>query len=891
LSRPVALLIVLAAFVGRCWELGRQSFWWDEAYSAVVARGSPAEIVRTVAAEDFHPPLHYLLLHAWRLVGGESEYALRLTSVAFGTATIALAYALGRRLFGPGGGLAAAFLAATSPFLWYYSTEARMFAPAAFLALLTLWLAHRGAWVGLGLCTAVGLYTYYYSLFALAPAGLLALASGWRALRGYVVALGLAALLYLPWLPVLLGRTQVWESPWTPPTSPGRVLAWTWPTLLTGIPDTAVWSQEGPRAAMLAVVGGFAALVLLALVLRAPTGYRRGLLYAAAAGLVPLGLIALVALARPIYHPRYAAPAAPGLYLALAGAIGLPHRALRPLRLLLAVAVLGLFGWGLLRYADGSGLTRDDYRSAVRSIEAAERPGDAAIYNAPPGFQYYYRGAMPHRELPTGAYDEATVVGQLEEFARGHPRLWYLSHDLRPSDPEGFLTMQLDRRGRLVERRRYGQIQVALYDLPAGAAFAPLPRRDVGPLLIGDALELVAVGVDDAPHPGGGALPLTLEWLVKAPLPGDVGVWVQLADEQGFRWGRGDRQPRDSDFRATGAWRVGERVRTGHVIPIPVGTPPGSYRLELGVYRLADMGGLEIRGPDGRPLGQTAGLGAARVGPSAGAAGADAGSPPDPGLTGPRGPIDGAVELVGSGISTRQVAAGAALEMTLLWRAERPPGPRELVLRLLGSDDAVAHEQRLPTGNGRYPAERWQTADLVRDQARLSVPPTQAAGAYRLWVGLAPPGGEPAGLAIGTLDVTGVARLFERPPIERPLDVSFGDGIGLAGYQIARPTPGRAHLTLLWRAAATPARDYKVFNHVLDDAGEIVAQRDGVPADWTRPTRGWVAGEYVLDGHDFELPPAASGMRLRIGLYDPATGDRLRTADGRDYLDLGPLPD
>jgi hypothetical protein len=70
-----------------------------------------------------------------------------------------------------------------------------------------------------------------------------------------------------------------------------------------------------------------------------------------------------------------------------------------------------------------------------------------------------------------------------------------------------------------------------------------------------------------------------------------------------------------------------------------------------------------------------------------------------------------------------------------------------------------------------------------------------------------------------------------------------------------------------------------------------VAQRDSVPADWTRPTRGWVAGEYVLDHHELELPHGTAGLRLRIGLYDPATGQRLRTADGRDHVDVGTIPD
>jgi hypothetical protein len=52
-----------------------------------------------------------------------------------------------------------------------------------------------------------------------------------------------------------------------------------------------------------------------------------------------------------------------------------------------------------------------------------------------------------------------------------------------------------------------------------------------------------------------------------------------------------------------------------------------------------------------------------------------------------------------------------------------------------------------------------------------------------------------------------------------------------------------------------------------------------------------VAGEYVVDRYELELPAEARDLRLRIGLYDPATGDRLPTADGRDHLDLGALAD
>ena len=58
------------------------------------------------------------------------------------------------------------------------------------------------------------------------------------------------------------------------------------------------------------------------------------------------------------------------------------------------------------------------------------------------------------------------------------------------------------------------------------------------------------------------------------------------------------------------------------------------------------------------------------------------------------------------------------------------------------------------------------------------------------------------------------------------------------------------------------------------------AQSDAVPAEWTRPTTGWLPGEYVLDRHAIILPAdlPAGKYDLVAGLYDPATGERLGEA-------------
>lgn len=95
-------------------------------------------------------------------------------------------------------------------------------------------------------------------------------------------------------------------------------------------------------------------------------------------------------------------------------------------------------------------------------------------------------------------------------------------------------------------------------------------------------------------------------------------------------------------------------------------------------------------------------------------------------------------------------------------------------------------------------------------------------------------------------------------------------------------------VALTWRAAAPIPADYKVFAHALDAQGNLVAQHDAAPLNDLRPTFTLPAGELVRDNHGLALPAGYQGsLRVVIGLYDPATGRRVRMADGREAVELG----
>ncbi len=88
---------------------------------------------------------------------------------------------------------------------------------------------------------------------------------------------------------------------------------------------------------------------------------------------------------------------------------------------------------------------------------------------------------------------------------------------------------------------------------------------------------------------------------------------------------------------------------------------------------------------------------------------------------------------------------------------------------------------------------------------------------------------------------------------------------------------------LIWRADVSPSRNYKVFVHATAPDGFVIAQHDAQPLNDLRPMTSWRPGEAVRDNHGLALPETYRGpVRVVIGLYDPDTGQRLRTTSGAE---------
>ncbi len=133
--------------------------------------------------------------------------------------------------------------------------------------------------------------------------------------------------------------------------------------------------------------------------------------------------------------------------------------------------------------------------------------------------------------------------------------------------------------------------------------------------------------------------------------------------------------------------------------------------------------------------------------------------------------------------------------------------------------------------------------------------------------------------------------LFARPDGDsQTLAVSFGDGIALESVELSSALKSKSPfaVTFNWRTENTPSADYQIFIHLRNSAGETVAQSDGQPVNWMRPTSTWTAGESITDRHALWIPALSAGeYSLVAGLYAPKTGERLTTALGADTVSLG----
>jgi hypothetical protein len=449
----------VVATVLRLYHLGAQSLWIDEVFS-VTSAGVGGSLSARDLLENVHGPLYSLILHLAGRGPAASEWALRLPSALAGIALVPALTWLAAGWVGREAAIAAAWLAALSPFLVWYSQEARNYMPLILcvcLAALALVALARAFRPGLALAaiaaTGAGLLSNL-SFVLLAP---LEARWWWRARPDWRWTLGAALALALLLAPWALQALRIWDFQRLQPgaAAAGEPLRGATTFHVAAVPFAlhafAVGYTLGPslrelrvgppaaaiarhRPELVAVALVFGALLLLGVRALA----RRGRLVDLALWtLVPALVVSYFALRNfKVFHPRYLAVATPAFLLTLAAAFAdLGPRA----RAAFAIAVLVLWGASLQHHYFDPRYGKEDYRGAAALVRARGEAGEKLLaLGAPEPVFHYYRGPLEAAPFWLGyAAGPDRLEAALGKALRGTRGAWLVlsrPEDLDPGD-------------------------------------------------------------------------------------------------------------------------------------------------------------------------------------------------------------------------------------------------------------------------------------------------------------------------------------------------------------------------------------------------------------------------------------------------------------------------
>ena len=193
--------------------------------------------------------------------------------------------------------------------------------------------------------------------------------------------------------------------------------------------------------------------------------------------------------------------------------------------------------------------------------------------------------------------------------------------------------------------------------------------------------------------------------------------------------------------------------------------------------------------------------------------------------------------------------AGDTLQFSWVWQKLRASQTNTLAQLLwLDENGAVAAASAaLPLVHG-YDFTVWRVGEANRGHHQVIAPANLPAGRYDLAIRPLDASSQPlAGILPldRAMTVTSPQRVFQAPGFDFASDREWANGIVLYGFSLS----ANGGVELIWGSKRTLSESLRLFVHALDADGRIAAQWDGVPVDWTRPTTGWVEGEYVATRH------------------------------------------
>ena len=363
---------------------------------------------------------------------------------------------------------------------------------------------------------------------------------------------------------------------------------------------------------------------------------------------------------------------------------------------------------------------------------------------------------------------------------------------------------------------------------------------------------------------------------VSAPIRSEYRPQFTVEDAAGINWTLNPKEtmvPRwHQEPPPTMYWPVGDSAQFVRQYMLLPGTPPGNYRVYASIFDVSTLQPARVLAPamaGNKGRFEIATLSVVRPA-----------TPPtvtnEPGLLPAPAEITSGLSLLAFLPDRSRAMPGEQMSVELLWTSNQPlPSDVRITVALAGTNVTISTQ---PTPG--FATAQWLPGDIWRARYIVQLPADIPAGEHA-WQIIS---------SATTIQLTDTLRveLPERRYVPSATasrtSFRFGPDVELAGFALQPAQPGagsQLQLELDWHTLNTPAQDLGVFVHVVAPDGTIIAQHDAVPANWARPTTGWLPGEYVSDLHDLQLPANASGSyQVLVGLIDRATEQRLPASGG-----------
>jgi uncharacterized membrane protein len=464
----------------------------DEAQSLWIST-KPVSTILFFIAQDVHVPLYSLLLHFWVQIFGNDIVVARLLSFLFFLLTLPTLYVVSKEVGNKKIALLTVILFALSPFILWYSSEARMYTLFTFVTSLNHLFFQRmvkssgkTGKFGYLISTVIGFYSHYFFMFLIATQIfyiVYRLVSHtqknnksifqifliykfpfvWR----YVTLLFTAFLFFTPWLiyVVSLGSASN-TQPLIPPPNEYNIFQ-TFVNFIFGFQSQAIQ----------AILISLWPLAVVSLFFIFTKRNRTPIVapgYFILATFLPIILVFVVSYIRPIFLPRYLILVTPTLFFLISWLI---LNNSRKIASILSVWMI-ISMMGLMFYQSISEKTpvKENYSGVSTYLADTATPQDVIAVSAPftvYPIEYSYKGITRITTIPEwDRYQEGSIPAfsqenmkiQIEQYSQNYSRIFVvLSYDQGYEDD---IVDYFDGSYELLEKKDFSpELEVRVYKL------------------------------------------------------------------------------------------------------------------------------------------------------------------------------------------------------------------------------------------------------------------------------------------------------------------------------------------------------------------------------------------------------------------------------------------